>query len=415
VTGTAGAAIAASVIVVSRGRPRHLRRCLAALAQQDHPHFEVVIVADAGGLAAVRGLPVKAVAFERANISAARNLGLASASGKVVAFIDDDAVAEPTWLRRLVAPFADPSVQAATGFVRGRDGLSWQSRGAIIDRLGQTLDLPQTGDAAVALPPPAAGAIKTVGTNMAFRRSALAAIGGFDPAIRFYLDEGDVNQRLACMTTIVPDAVVHHAFAANAGRAADRSPTDLHEIGASLAVFLRKHAVAGDPESAEVFSWMQEQQRRRLLRHVVTGGIEPRDVARLLATLSDGWADGGTRSLTALPPIATPDGGGFRPFSTAPASTLCSGSVICGRIWQAGRLRALAARQVAEGRIVTLILLSPTARPHRLRFSDDGYWEQTGGVFGRAGQGTPRFIWSTFRRRVGQVVGISSLYRQISA
>jgi O-antigen biosynthesis protein len=415
VTGPADAATAASVIVVSRGRPSHLRRCLAALAQQGHPRFEIVVVADAAGLAAVRDLPVKAVAFERANISTARNLGLASASGGIVAFIDDDAIAEPTWLRRLTAPFSDPSVQAATGFVRGRDGLSWQSRGSVIDRLGQTLDLPIAEDAPVTLPPPAAGAIKTVGTNMAFRRSALAAIGGFDPAIRFYLDEGDVNLRLSCLTAIVPDAIVHHAFAANAGRAADRSPTDLHEIGASLAVFLRKHGGAGDANADEVFIWMHEQQRRRLLRHVVTGGIEPRDVARLLGTLCAGWADGGTRSLTALPPLAAPDEWGFRPFSKAPASTLRPGSVISGRIWQARRLRALAARYVAEGRIVTLILLSPTARPHRLRFSDDGYWEQTGGIFGRAGQGTPRFIWSTFRRRVGQVVGISSLYRQISA
>ena len=409
------AAIAASVIVVSRGRPGHLRRCLTALAQQDHPRFEVVVVADAAGLAAVPDLPVKTASFEQANISAARNLGLSLASGDIAVFIDDDAIAEPTWLGRLTAPFADPSVQAATGFVRGRDGLSWQSRGAVIDRLGQTLNLPVAEDAPVALPPPAAGAIKTVGTNMAFRHSALAAIGGFDPAIRFYLDEGDVNLRLACLTAIVPDAVVHHAFAANAGRAADRSPSDLNEIGASLAVFLRKHAGAGDTEPAEVFSWMREQQRRRLLRHVVTGGIEPRDVARLLATLSAGWAAGNSRALIAPPAISGPDAADFRPFRAVPSSGPRTGVVLSGRSWQGRRLRALAARQVAEGRIATLILLSPTARPHRLRFSDDGYWEQSGGIFGRTGQGSPPFIWSTFRRRVGQVVGISSLYRQISA
>ena len=414
-TGPADAACATSVIVVSRGRPRHLVRCLTALSHQDHPRFEVVVVADAAGLAAVRDLPVKTAAFEQANISAARNLGLSLASGAVVAFIDDDAVAEPTWLGRLTAPFADPLVQAATGYVRGRDGLSWQSRAAVIDRLGQTLDLPIADQAAVTMPPPAAGAIKTVGTNMAFRHASLAGIGGFDPAIHFYLDEGDVNLRLSCLTAIVPDAVVHHAFAANAGRAADRPPTDLHEIGASLAVFLRKHARDDDPSPDEVFSWMQDQQRRRLLRHVVTGGIEPRDVARLLDTLSAGWADGHSRELSTPPPVPRQNARNFRPFPTGPASALRPGIVLSGRTWRARRLRTLAARHAAAGRIVTVVLLSPTARPHRLRFTDDGYWEQSGGIFGRAGGGGPRFIWSTFRRRVGQVVGISSLYRQISA
>ncbi|MES2906736.1 MAG: RNA polymerase factor sigma-54, partial [Pseudomonadota bacterium] len=42
------------------------------------------------------------------------------------------------------------------------------------------------------------------------------AMGGFDPAFRFYLDETDLNLRLAAtgaMTAIVPVAQVHHGFA----------------------------------------------------------------------------------------------------------------------------------------------------------------------------------------------------------
>src|SRR5690606_6907848 len=88
-------------------------------------------------------------------------------------------------------------------------------------------------------------AVKTQGTNCAFRRADLIAAGGFDPAFRFYLDEADVNLRLAArggLTAIVPDAVVHHGFAASARRRADRAPTDLTEIGASITGFLRRHA-----------------------------------------------------------------------------------------------------------------------------------------------------------------------------
>lgn len=92
----------ASVIVVSRHRPAALRRCVISLQQQDHPDFEVIIVADPQGIAIVNemGLTIKLVGFDEPNISAARNAGLRVATGDVIAFIDDDAVAEPTWLTR---------------------------------------------------------------------------------------------------------------------------------------------------------------------------------------------------------------------------------------------------------------------------------------------------------------------------
>ena len=46
------------------------------------------------------------IAFDEANISVARNLGIMAAASEIVGFIDDDAVPEPTWLTRLTAPFA---------------------------------------------------------------------------------------------------------------------------------------------------------------------------------------------------------------------------------------------------------------------------------------------------------------------
>ena len=66
----------ASVIVVSRHRAAALGRCLMALAQQDHPQIEVIVVADPNGMAAIDGFAVKRAVFDQANISAARNIGL---------------------------------------------------------------------------------------------------------------------------------------------------------------------------------------------------------------------------------------------------------------------------------------------------------------------------------------------------
>ena len=84
-----------SVVIVSHGRPDLLGLCLTGVGQLDYPHFEIVVVADAGGADAVRahalGEQVKLVVFDTPNIAAARNAGIAQAGGEIIAFIDDDA------------------------------------------------------------------------------------------------------------------------------------------------------------------------------------------------------------------------------------------------------------------------------------------------------------------------------------
>ena len=66
-----------SVVIVSRHRPQALARCLEALTRQSHPDFEIVLVADPDAVGARPDLPLKRLAFDRANISEARNAGIA--------------------------------------------------------------------------------------------------------------------------------------------------------------------------------------------------------------------------------------------------------------------------------------------------------------------------------------------------
>ncbi|MCX7301776.1 MAG: glycosyltransferase [Rhodobacterales bacterium] len=384
---------ATSVVIVSRGRPEALVLCVTATAQLRYPNLEVVVVADPPGLAALSAAGwsnrIKTIPFDTPNISAARNLGL-TAAGEIVAFLDDDAVPEPTWLTHLTAPFADPTVMAATGFVLARNGISfqWQARDARPD--GSSHPLTVDHRTPTILNPSGANAIKTEGTNMAFRRTTLAALGGFDPVFRFYLDETDLNLRLMARTAVVPLAQVHHGFSPSDRRHPDRTPRDLHEIGASLAAFLRKHH-KGDPQP--VYLQERADQRRRLLTHMVAGRLEPRDVNRLLATFDTGWQDGMTRPLTSLPPIPSPTQP-FLPLSTptGPHDLL-----------SARRLRTIAPRAKAlinQGHTVTAVILSPTARPHRVRFQSEGYWLQTGGLFGKSLRTDPPFRFWHFRDRV---------------
>ena len=114
--------------------------------------------------------------------------------------------------------------------------------------------------------------------------------------------------------------------------------------------------------------------------------------------LCAGYAEGLERPLSPLAPRAAPTLP-FRPYETRSNGTA---EVIAGRTWQARRLRREASRAAARGAVVTLILLSPTARFHRLRFHPDGYWEQRGGLFGRSDRSQPLFRFVGFRRRVAE-------------
>lgn len=393
-----------SVVIVSRRRPEALRLCLTAVGQLLHPAFEVIVVADAPGLGLVRDLGwqdrIKTVAFEEANISAARNLGIAAAAGDVVAFLDDDAVPEPTWASHICAPFAVADVAAAGGFVRGRNGISfqWTARDARSDASCTALEVDRTRVTLLS-PKPGRG-IKTEGTNMAFRRTVLAEMGGFDPAFRFYLDDTDLNQRLANgghRTAVVPLAQVVHGFARGPHRRDDRVPRDLFETGASLRVFLRKHADKG--RHGPRWDSFRDRRRKWLLEHMVAGRLQPGDVRWLLRRLHQGWEAGRARDLSALPAIPKAREG-LRPFVREGATG--EHHLLAGRLRQRRQLARAARDGVAAGHIVTVLRLTSTALWHRLRFHPDGYWLQTGGRFGRAARDEPLFRWRGVKRRAAE-------------
>ncbi len=394
-----GDVISVSVIIVSRHRAALLPRCLASLAQQDHPALELIVVADPQGIAAAEatGLAAKRLAFDQANISAARNKGLSLAAGAVVAFIDDDAVAEPTWLSRLSAPFADPDVVAATGFVRGRNGISYQWRASEVDSHAQDHPLPDIG---ATYSGTEERAVKTQGTNCAFRSTALRQVGGFDPAYRFFLDEADVNLRLAPLgkTAVVPGAEVVHGYAASARRRTDRVPLSLHEIAASTAVFLRRHA--GPAHLERGWLRLQGEQAARVAGLLAGKRIDAAAQATLMTSLAMGWAEGLARPLPTL--LAMPDSAA--PFQPLAGTGPRPGRIFAGRLWQRRRLMAKAAAFVVEGGVATVLCFSLTPRAHRVSFGADGVWLQEGGVFGRSQRAGPRLRFARFATRVAEEI-----------
>ncbi|MCX7558306.1 glycosyltransferase family 2 protein [Sulfitobacter sp. F26204] len=392
--------LSVSVVVVSRRRPDALRRCLTGLAQLQYPTYEVVVVADPAGLKSAAELPfsseLKLVPFDKPNISAARNLGIVEAAGEIVAFIDDDAVPEPQWLHHLVAPARQSDAAAMGGFVRGRNGISFQWQARSLDRFGEAHEIKLQNDKPVLLNPPKGRAIKTEGTNMAIRRDVLIEIHGFDPAFHYFLDETDLNMRLAqagYATAIVPLAEVHHGFAANRMRTSDRVPRDLFDIGASWAVFQRKHVVVS--ERAAQWGRLRSNERRRLLGHMVSGGLEPRAVRQLMHRLDLGYVEGQEREQIATKLAVHP----AAPFKRFPTKWRKSTMIGTHPLRFQKDLKAAASR-VKNDEIVTLICLSFTAMYHHIALNKDGVWVQRGGLFGKSDRTDPLFRMTTRSRRL---------------
>ena len=367
---------ALSVLIASHGRPAYLIRALRFLAQSDHPALEVVVAADALGLATLAGAGfagrIKSCAVAEPNISVARNAALALAGAETVAFIDDDAVPEPGWARALAAALADPRHVAAGGRVRRRGGWEAEAPPVAVDPLGADHPLGRWEDvAAGTLPAPAHGLIpKVQGTNCAFRADALRAAGGFDPAFAYFLDDADICRRLAARGAVVfvPGAEVQHDRAAGLHRGPDRAPSDLFEVGASQAVFLRRHAPAGDhPGALAAFA---AEQRRRLLRHMLAGRLGPEEVARLMRRLGQGIAAGQGRALGPLQPRADAP----PPFLPLGGTGPRTGLILRAPLPGGAATRADAARACAAGQVVTVLGRRMGLGGARIGCDADGVW-----------------------------------------
>lgn len=171
----------AAVIVATYRRPDFVRECLAHLERQTVAPERIIVVdasPDARTREVVREYPD--VEYRRNDMGAgtlasSRAIGVQGVTQDVIAFIDDDAYAEPEWLAELLAAYDIPGVGAVGG--RARNGQPGEESEGL-QRIGRFLRNGRLTGNFAADPGRTVLADHMLGANMSVRSDVLRSFGG---------------------------------------------------------------------------------------------------------------------------------------------------------------------------------------------------------------------------------------------
>ena len=169
-----------SIIIATHNRCDQLDRCLAAVQCISSAREWELVIVDNGStdatytvvqkFAAIAPMPVTYVFESRPGLGNAHNAGIRAAQGEVLAFTDDDCYPAADYVSQVYAVFAS---DLSIGYVGGRilrhdpADLALTINESTVERKFPARSYLQSGD--------------VMGANMAFRKSVLLEIDGFDP------------------------------------------------------------------------------------------------------------------------------------------------------------------------------------------------------------------------------------------
>lgn len=206
------------VVIATYQRPEYVEECLTHLERQSIEPDRIVVV-DASPNERTREVVARhpAVEYRRnplglGHTATSRAIGFEGADEDVVAFIDDDAYAEPEWLERLLEPYGDPDVAAVGG--RARNGQPGEERDGI-GQIGLLLPDGRLTGYFSAAPDRVVEVDHMLGANMSVRSEIVHELGGIrdlypGTCLREETDIALRIRRRGLRIVYTPFAVVEH-------------------------------------------------------------------------------------------------------------------------------------------------------------------------------------------------------------
>ncbi|KAM3096959.1 glycosyltransferase family 2 protein [Phormidesmis sp. 146-35] len=216
-----------SAIICTHNRDHYLGLAIDSLLSQSFADFEVVVVDNASSdrtrevvEARLSDPRLKYVYEPITGLSVARNTGAKAANSEILAYLDDDAIATPDWLKHLYEAYQQNEKLAIAG---GKVTLLWVNDMTpppwLSDGLAGNLGAYDLGDSLVYVDRPG---LTPRGLNYSIRRTFLEQIGGFDPNLgrvgKNLLSNEELHMTNLALQTgwqvaYLPDALVAHHVA----------------------------------------------------------------------------------------------------------------------------------------------------------------------------------------------------------
>ena len=183
-----------SVLICTYNRVDDLKKCLDSMLDQTYDNFEVIVINgpstdETENL--LKKYPFKCLGQKKkGGLSEARNLGVREAKGEIVAFIDDDAVADKNWVKSHAMKYKDEMVGGVGGTIIMKNSkiAEYENR---VNKFGVLKNEKKIANYRYEW------FNTTCGCNTSFRKKILDEIGGFDGYYTFWFDETDVCVRMA--------------------------------------------------------------------------------------------------------------------------------------------------------------------------------------------------------------------------
>ena len=288
---------AVDVVIVTRNRPGQVEACVRSVLASTATDFSILVsdqsddsdtrsIVDALGKDDPR---VRYLATASRGSSRSRNAAIAVTDAPLVLFTDDDVRVAADWVERMVEEF-DRTPDAAAVF--GRLGATDEGAPADAARAAW-FGVAQTHaeERRVFVDDPTDLGFGH-GANMGFRRTALEAVGGFDPLLGVGGElrswpERDIGYRLLVAGWSIvfqPDVrALHHQW-----RTWDEVFAQHRNYAFGAGAACRKYMACGQPSARRLLaSWMAQLG----VRQIVSGLLRWRDFRKVrLGGIAIGWA-----------------------------------------------------------------------------------------------------------------------------